>query len=331
MPERVRWGILGCANIAKKRFMPGVAASSNGTLAAVASRDLGRAQEAARPYPGARALGSYEELLAAKDVDAVYIGLPNSLHAQWTKKAADAGKAVLCEKPLASTADEAAEMVRYCSDRGVPLMEAFMYRFHPQHAYVRQAIDGGHIGDVRFVRAAFTFMLEPFPVANVRLNADLAGGALMDVGCYCVDAAHMLFGEPATWASAQWDFRPEFGVEVSLAGILGFSDGRTAVFDCGFRATGQGLYNVAGTAGSIECANAFVPQSAVRVSVESGGQRRDEQIGAVDQYALEAEAFAAALLARTPVPLAPSGAVEMLRSIEALRRSAQEGGRREAI
>jgi predicted dehydrogenase len=331
MPERVRWGILGTANIAKKRFMPGVAASSNGTLAAIASRDLHRAQEAAKPYPGMQAFGSYEALLASADVDAVYVSLPNSLHAQWTKKAADSGKAVLCEKPLASSPGEAAEMVKYFSDRGVPLMEAFMYRFHPQHAYVREAIDAGHVGDVRFVRSAFTFMLEPFPASNVRLQADLAGGALMDVGCYCVDAAHMLFREPATWASAQWDFRPEFGVEVSLAGILGFSDGRTAVFDCGFRASGQGLYSVAGTAGSIECANAFVPQAAVRVSVESGGNRHDERIDAVDQYALEAEAFAASVLARTPVPLPPSNAVETLRSIEALRRSAMAGGRREAV
>jgi predicted dehydrogenase len=333
MPEPIRWGILSTANIARKRFIPGVAGSRNGIVAAIASRDAQRAAGVAADLKIPRAYGSYEELLADPAIDAVYIGLPNTLHAEWTKKAADAGKAVLCEKPLARDSAEAAGMAAYCAERGVPLMEAFMYRFHPQHARVRELIDGGAIGELRAVRAAFTFMLEPFDPANVRLQADLAGGALMDVGCYCVNAARMLFGEEPLWASAQWDYRPEFGVEVALSATLGFSDRRMAIFDCGFRATGQGWYMAAGTAGTIESTTAFVPNPPADcvLLINAGGERREERIPAVDQYRLEAEAFADALLTRRPVPMPPSDAVATLRAIEALTRSAQAGGAREPV
>jgi predicted dehydrogenase len=331
--KQIRWGILSTANIARKAFVPGVAASKNGTVVAIASRSVEKAQEAATQLGIPAAYGSYEALLADPGVDAVYIGLPNNLHAEWTMKAADAGKPVLCVKPLARDAAEAQRMADYCAAKGVPLMEAFMYRFHPQQARVRELIDDGTIGDLRAVRLAFTFLLEPFNPANVRLQGDLAGGALMDVGCYCVNAARMLFGEEPQWASAQWDFRPEFGVEVALVGTLGFSDGRMAIFDCGFRATGNGWYMAAGTHGTIECTTAFVPRdpSGCSLLIASRGERREERIDAVDQYRLEAEAFGRALLAHEPVPIAPSDAVANLRAIEALHRSAKAGGTREPV
>jgi predicted dehydrogenase len=223
-------------------------------------------------------------------------------------------------------------MIDGCRERGVLLMEAFMYRFHPQHARVRELIDSGVIGDLRFVRSAFTFMLEPFQAANVRLQRDLAGGALMDVGCYAVNAARMLFGEEPQWASAQWDYRPDFGVEVSLAGILGFSDRRTATFDCGFRAAGQGAYTAVGTAGQIDVPTAFVPDpvdTLVRTVTREGS--REERVAGVDQYQLEAEEFADALLAERPLRVPPEDALGTLRAIEALHRSAAADGRREPV
>jgi predicted dehydrogenase len=279
------------------------------------------------------AYGSYDELLADPQIDAIYNPLPNSLHARWTLAAAAAGKPVLCEKPLAIGSAEAQQMIDGCRAHGVLLMEAFMYRFHPQHARVRELIAAGAIGEVRFVRGAFTFMLEPLRPANVRLQRDLAGGALMDVGCYTVNAARMLFGEEPQWASAQWDFRPEFGVEVSLAGILGFSDNRTAIFDCGFRAAGTGSYTVAGTAGQIDVPAAFVPDRAeetlVRIVTREGV--REERVAGVDAYALEAEEFADALLSRRPLRISPDDAVHTLRAIEALHRSAAAGGAREPV
>jgi xylose dehydrogenase (NAD/NADP) len=332
MRDTVRWGILSTANIGVKRFIPGVKKSANGSVAAIASRDAGRAREIAASLDIPRAYGSYEELLADPEIDAIYNPLPNSLHAQWTLAAADAGKAILCEKPLAIGSAEAQHMIDGCRERGVLLMEAFMYRFHPQHARVRELIAGGAIGELRFVRGAFTFMLEPFRPANVRLQSALAGGALMDVGCYTVNAARMLFGHEPVWASAQWDFRPEFGVEVSLAGILGFGEGRTATFDCGFRAAGQGSYSAVGTRGQIDVPAAFVPDPhETVVRIVASGEVRVERIAGVDQYQLEAEEFADALLTRRPLRIPADDALGTLRAIEALHRSAAAEGRREAV
>jgi xylose dehydrogenase (NAD/NADP) len=330
--ERIRWGILSTANIGLKRFIPGVAKSHNGEVTAIAGRNLDSARAAAAQLDIPTAYGSYEELLADPNVDAIYNPLPNSLHAQWTLAAAAAGKPVLCEKPLAVNAAEAQRMIDGCRERGVLLMEAFMYRFHPQQARVRALLDAGAIGELRFVRSAFTFMLEPFDPENVRLQRDLAGGALMDVGCYCINAARMLFGEEPQWAVAQSDVRAEFGVEVSSAAILGFSAGRTATFDCGFRAAGQGSYSAVGTSGQIDVPAAFVPGTAETViRIDASGGTREERIPGVDQYQLEAEEFAAALLAQRPVRIPPSDALGTLRAIEALHRSAAAGGQREPV
>lgn len=329
MSDKVRWGVLGTANIAIKRFIPGAAASSNGTVRAIASRNYPRAREVAARANIPVAYGSYRDLLDDPDIDAIYIPLPNTLHAEWTIAALAAGKPVLCEKPLAVSSDEAQRMIDAAREHGVPLMEAFMYRFHPQHARVRALLAAGEIGDVRAVRTAFTFQLEPFDPANVRLQKDLAGGALMDVGCYCVNAARMIFAEEPLWASAQWDFRDEFGVEVSLAGVLTFSDARTATFDCGFRAAGQGSYTIAGTKGQIDVPTAFVPQPAdTTIRVIAGSDYREERIPGVDQYCLEATEFADALLAARPPSIPPEDAVATLRAIEALHLSAAADGRR---
>jgi len=332
MSEKLRWGILSTANIAVKRFIPGAVRSRNGVVAAIASRDLRRARDVAESLAIPRAYGSYQELLDDPEVDAIYNPLPNGLHAEWTIKAAAAGKPILCEKPLALDAEQARQMIDACHSHGVLLMEAFMYRFHPQQARVIELLDSGAIGELRFVRTAFTFMLEPFPADNVRLSSELGGGALMDVGCYCVNASRMLFGEEPTWASAQWDFRPEFGVEVSLAAILGFSGGRLAIFDCGFRAPGQGTYTAVGTGGQIEVPNAFVPGATdVMIRVTSGTEVREEQIKGVDQYQLEAEEFADSLLKNRQLRIGAEDALGTLRTIAALHRSARNGGAREPI
>jgi predicted dehydrogenase len=330
--RRIRWGILSTANIGIKRFIPGVQKSHNGIVAAIGGRDLAKTRGVAEQLGIPKAYGSYAELLADPDIDAIYNPLPNAMHAEWTLKAAAAGKPTLCEKPLAIDVREAQHMIEGCRERGVLLMEAFMYRFHPQHARVRELIDDGAIGNVRFVRSAFTFMLEPFNPANVRLQRDLAGGALMDVGCYCVNAARMLFGEEPHWASAQWDFRAEFGVEVSLAGMLGFGEGRTAIFDCGFRAAGSGSYSVAGTSGQIDVLSSFVPNpDETLIRIDSRDGVREERIAGVDQYQLEAEEFADALLDNRPLRIPPDDAVHTLRAIAALHRSAAAHGLREAV
>jgi D-xylose 1-dehydrogenase (NADP+, D-xylono-1,5-lactone-forming) len=202
MADRIRWGILDTGRQALLRFIPGVAASRNGVVAAIAGRDQGRAQDAATQLGIERAYGSYEALPADPGVDAIYNPLPNSMHGEWTRRAAEAGKPVLCEKPLARDAAEAQAMVDGCRRHGVLLMEAFMYRFHPRHVRVRALLDEGAIGEIRLVRATNTFLMDPINPRNVRLQGSLAGGALMDVGCYTVNAARMLFGEEPLWATA---------------------------------------------------------------------------------------------------------------------------------
>jgi predicted dehydrogenase len=326
MADRIRWGILGTGRQALLRFIPGVAASRNGVVAAIASRDQERAQDAAAKLGIERAYGSYEALLADASVDMIYNPLPNSMHAEWTLRAAEAGKPVLCEKPLARDAAEAQRMVDGCRAHGVLLMEAFMYRFHPQHIRVRTLLDEGAIGEIRLVRATNTFLMDPINPHNIRLQGALAGGALMDVGCYAVNAARMLFGEEPEWVSAHYDYREDFGVDMTLAGILGFSDGRMALIDGSFRTARQGWYMVAGTKGQIELPIAFTngtPETTIRISDDQG--QREEHFAGVNQFTLEAEEFADALLQGRPVRLPPEDGVATMRVIDALHRAAATG------
>src|SRR5688500_11487316 len=215
MPDGLlRWGIVSTARIARERFVPGVRAASEGEVVAIASRDAGRAQAVATELRIPRAYATYEALLADPEVDAVYIGLPNGLHAEWTVRAAEAGKHVLCEKPAARRAADAQRMVEACGRAGVVLMEAFMYRLHPQHARVLELVRQGAIGDPVFVRASFCFAMsaERRAAGDVRLQAGLEGGALMDVGCYALNAARYIFGAEPLAVSAQQRLDPRLEV-----------------------------------------------------------------------------------------------------------------------
>ncbi len=333
MRERLRWGVLGAANIARRKVIPAIVASSNGAVVAIASRDRARGQAVAAELGIARAHESYETLLSDPEIDAVYNPLPNSLHAEWTIKAAEAGKAVLCEKPLARDAAEAAAMVAACARHNAPLMEAFMYRFHPQNRRVRELVAQGAIGAVGAVRAGFGFRMDLLDPANVRLQGNLAGGALMDVGCYAVNASRMLFGEEPVAATAWRDYDDRFGVDVALAGVLEYPDHddgdgpRFATIDCSFKAGYSGWYTVVGSEGVIEVPRAYTPQGddTVIVITDAHNRRREERFAGVDQYRLMAEAFAGAVLSGAPVPCPPDDAVRNLRAIDALARAAARG------
>ena len=333
MAERIRWGILSTARIGVHRFIPGVARSRNGVVAAIAGRDEARARAVAADLGIPRAYGSYQALLDDPEVDAIYNPLPNSMHAEWTLRAAEAGKPILCEKPLTVDAAEAAALVADCERHGVLLMEAFMYRFHPQHARVRALIAAGAIGELRAVLAAFTFAMRALDPQNVRLQADLAGGAQLDVGCYAVNAARMICAAEPVSALATWDFRAKFGVEVALAGVLEFPEHRMATFDCGFQAAGQGWYRAVGSTGTIEVPMAFVPDTAAEtlVILPDANGRHEERIAGVDQYALEAEEFADCLLEGRPPRYPAADAVANMRAIDALYRSARADGLRQNV
>ncbi|HEY7984321.1 MAG TPA: Gfo/Idh/MocA family oxidoreductase, partial [Ktedonobacterales bacterium] len=222
-PEPVRWGVLSTANIGVKAVIPAITAASNSRLVAIASRDATRASVVAthlRPQP--RVYGGYAALLDDPDVEAVYIPLPNSEHAEWVQRAAARGKHVLCEKPLALTAAQAREMVAACQTAGVLLLEAFMYRFHPQTRWMVEQVRAGRIGAVKLVRGSFAFDIRSSQPGNIRLQAALGGGSLMDVGCYPLNAARLIFGGPPQSALARVDVPDGSEVERTVAAVLDF-------------------------------------------------------------------------------------------------------------
>jgi predicted dehydrogenase len=334
LASKLRWGVLGTAGIARSQTVPAIQASSNGEIVAVAGRDAARTAEFAAQFGIAKALDSYSALLALPDIDAIYIPLPNSLHAEWALAAADAGKAVLCEKPLALNASEARRVVDRFAASNVPLMEGFMYRFHPQNLHVKRLIADGAIGEIREVRAHLSVdIMEAADSGNVRFDKALGGGSLLDMGCYAVSIARGVFGEEPIAAMGMLDIDPKTGVDLSAAALLEFSGGRTALVSSSFKAGGQGVYQVIGTRGTIEVPRAIIPGMGSRIAqglvivVDADGRRTEESFEAADHYRLMVEAFADAVLAGRPVPYPPEDAVGNLRVLDAIAASARSGTR----
>jgi predicted dehydrogenase len=327
--ERVGWGVISTANIARRAVLPAIQRSRNGELAAVGSRDAGKAAALAAELAIPCAYGSYEELLAEPAVQAVYIPLPNSMHREWAIRAAEAGKHILCEKPLAMDAAECNAMAAAAREHGVVLMEAFMYRFHPQLERVRELIDQGAVGEPRLIRASFTFRVTN--PANIRLQKDLGGGSLMDVGCYCVNLGRTLFGaEPAeVQAFATWSAG---GVDEQLVASMSFANNRYVQFDCALTLARRETYQVVGTEGVIDVPVAFLPGvSDTQIHIRDAQGARTETIAGVDEYQLMVEHFADCVRGRaTPRYPAAEAAANML-AIAALYRSARHDGRPESV
>ncbi len=325
----LRWGVLSTADIAEKKVIPGIRTASRCEVHAIASRDLARAQASARQLGIPRAYGSYAELLADPAIDAVYVPLPNHLHAAWTIAAARAGKHVLCEKPLAMTAAEAQGMVDACREAGVILMEAFMYRLHPSWVAVRDLVASGRIGRLRAVDSWFSYYLDdPTNIRNIRVYG---GGALYDIGCYSVNLSRMLFGDEPTAVAASVVRDPASGVDILSSGLLTFPAG-IASFTCATQVEPDQRVNVYGTAGRIEVEIPFniPPDRPSRVFVTAGGDPPAApateilEFAAADPYGVQADRFAAAVLDGDPVPVDPGDAVANLRVIE---RLFEAGGR----
>ncbi len=321
MMPQLRWGILSTARIGLRRVIPALREAKSATILAIASRDLARAREIAAQLGIPRAYGSYEALLADRDVDAVYNPLPNSLHRAWTLKAAEARKHVLCEKPLALNAAEANEMVGACQRAKVLLQEAFMYRFHPQIEEAQRLVRDGAIGEPQLVRSAFTF-----PVSrptDIRLDPTLGGGGLMDVGCYCINISRLLVGEPARVWGAE---REEGGVDVVFAGTVQFPGDVFAQFDCGVRVPARQFCEVVGTTGVLTIPRPFTPgDDPVSLLLWRGEREERIEIAGVNQYTRMVEAFAECVLADKPPRFPASDAVTNMRVIDALRHAARTG------
>ncbi|GAB4517746.1 MAG: Gfo/Idh/MocA family oxidoreductase [Anaerolineae bacterium] len=324
MPDKIRWGVLSTANIGRRRVIPAMQKASNGEVVAVASRDIDRAKAFADEMGLPIAYGSYEELLESSEVDAIYNPLPNSQHAEWSIKCAEAGKPMLCEKPFASDAPEAQTMVDAFAARGILFAEAFMYRFHPQTQRVKQMIDEGAIGDIKAMYAAFTFTVAA--ESNIRLSKDLAGGSLMDVGCYCINVMRLMTGENPDDGKAIARFGEQTSVDESLSGVLSFPSGALGHFDCSLRTSFRNTYEIRGTRGHIRAPEGFVMRPDAESIIEYWHDDQMERISIppANHYTLMAEDFADALLNNRPPRFAPQDAVENMRVIDMLLASARQ-------
>jgi predicted dehydrogenase len=323
----LRWGVLSTADIGRQKVIPAIQQADRCEVVAIASRDTARAAEVAGALGIPRAHGSYEALLADPDVDAVYIPLPNHLHAEWTEAAARAGKHVLCEKPLALTAADAGRMIATCEAHGVRLMEAFMYRLHPSWVAVRELVASGRIGQLVAIQSWFSYFNDdPGNIRNIR---DVGGGALYDIGCYCIDLSRMLFGTEPSRVEGMVRRDPASGIDVLTSGMLEFPSG-IASFTCSTRAEDDQRVHVYGTRGRISIGIPFniPPDRPTAVSVATGGSfgsvplvepTVDElRFAVADPYSVEAAAFAAAVLDDLPTPVSPREGVANLRVIEAI-------------
>jgi len=317
MGNTVRWGILSTAKIGR-RVIPAIQASHNGAVVAVGSRSLERARAWADQHGIPRAYGSYEALLNDGDVDAIYNPLPNSMHAEWSVKCAEAGLPTLNEKPFASDAPEAQSIVDAFAKHDLLLAEAFMYRFHPQHAKVQEILEAGGIGQLQVINSSFTFPVSNG--ANIRLSKDLAGGALMDVGCYCINLMRFMTGEEPQRVTGSGSIGALSGVDELVAGTLEFPSGVIGHFDCGLRAYGQHTYTLKGAQGMIVVPQSFVIDKSVDGIARHWGPDgfTEHVIPAVDQYQLMVEDFADALLNERPARFAPADAVNNMVVVDAL-------------
>lgn len=319
--KKLRMGIMSTADIARSKVIGGMRRGRRTEVVAIASRDGARAAQVARELGIARAHGSYEALLADPDVDAVYIPLPNNLHSEWTIAAARAGKHVLCEKPLAMTAAEAEGMIEACRVAGVVLMEAFMYRQHPSWLAVRDLVAEGRIGRLTAIQSWFSYFNDD--AANIRNIPAAGGGALYDVGCYCINLSRMLFAaEPVRVKGALVRDR-HMGVDVLTSGILEFESG-IATFTCSTRVESDQRVHIYGTRGriSVEIPFNIPPDRPTRVFVTAGGDppvaplTETLTFPTLDAYGAEADVFAAVVLDGAPLPVPPEDAVANLRVIE---------------
>ena len=323
--SKVRWGVLSTANIGTEQVIPAMQAGDYCHIVAIASRNLDRAQAVAGQLGIPQAYGSYEELLAAPEIDAVYIPLPNHLHVPWSIKALEAGKHVLCEKPVALTAAEAQELLDAAKEHPrLKVMEAFMYRHHPQCQRARELVVEGKIGELRTIQSFFSYYnVNPADIRNV---PEFGGGGLMDIGCYQISLSRFIFGaEPQrVWGTIEYD--PHFQVDRLVSGVLDFGRG-TSAFTCGTQVTPYQRVNIFGTGGRVEIEIPFNAPTdrPCKMWHEHGGQIDEIVLDTANQYTIQGDLFSQAVLDDTEVPTPLEDAVANMKVIEAIVRSAKSG------
>ncbi len=327
--RKVKWGVLGVANIATEKVIPAMQMSELCDIAAIASRDLAKARTAAEGLGIERAYGSYEHLLADPAIEAVYNPLPNELHVPWTLRALAAGKHVLCEKPIALDANEARQLIEARERSGRLVAEAFMVRCHPQWRRARELVQTGAIGAASAIQTFFSYrLLDP---DNVR-NRPPGGGGLYDIGCYAVVTARYIFGAEPSRVVASLDRDAQFGTDRLVSAIVEFPNGRHLTFSVATQLSAHQRVTIVGDGGRIEIAIPFnaPPDRPTRITIDDGadlfgGGARVEEFPVCDQYALQGDAFSRALLGQAPLEFPIEDAIANMRVIDALFRSAEFG------
>jgi predicted dehydrogenase len=329
MSKRIRWGVLSTAAIGLMKVIPGMQKGEYTSIVAIASRGLAQAQKAATELGIPTAYGSYEELLADPDIDAIYNPLPNHLHVPWTIKAAEAGKHVLCEKPISLTVAEAETLLAVRARTGVKIGEAFMVRLHPQWLRLRALLDEDRIGELRSVLGFFSyFNVNP---ANIRNQVDAGGGALMDIGCYLIQASRYAFAQEPGRVVASIDRDPAMRTDRLTSAILEFPAGQ-CVFTCSTQLVPYQRLQFIGTKGRIELEVPVnvAPDRPTRLLIDSGADLFGDGIAtetfpACDQYTLQGDAFSRAILDHTEVAVPVEDAIKNMAVIEAIFRSGKSG------
>jgi predicted dehydrogenase len=327
--RKVKWGVLGVAKIAIEKVIPAMQQGAASQIAAIASRDLAKARAAADKLGIPRAFGSYEELIADSEIEAVYNPLPNELHVPWTIRALEAGKHVLCEKPIALDADEARALIATRQGTGRLVAEAFMVRYHPQWRRAKELAGAGALGDLRAIQTFFSYhLLDP---ENVR-NRPPGGGALYDIGCYAILSARYIFGAEPTRVAAAVDRDPNFQTDRLVGAVLEFPGGRHSTFTLSTQLSAHQRVTIVGDAGRIEIMIPFnaPPDRPTEIAIDTGadlfgGGRRVEQFAVCDQYTLQGDAFSRAILDGSPLEFPIEDAILNMRVIDALFRSAKSG------
>jgi xylose dehydrogenase (NAD/NADP) len=317
----LRWGLLSTANI-NRSVIPPLRNSPRNRLVAVASRNKARADEYARKWDIPQTYGTYEELLAAPDIDVIYNSLPNGMHAEWTIKAAQAGKHVLCEKPLGVTPAEVDAMADAAQKAGVYVTEAFMYRHHPQTLKVKELVDNGAIGKLLMVRGAFTFTIAR--ETDIRLNKELSGGSIWDVGCYPISYIRYIVGAEPTEVFGSQNTSAS-GVDETFIGQMRFPNGMYGNFDSGFRAPFRTHIEIVGNEGIITVPRPFKPDIEGRILLTKGDQTETITSEREELYLGEVEDIADAILSGQPPRISMAHSRANVATIVALLQSAREG------
>jgi predicted dehydrogenase len=321
---KIRWGILSTAKIGVKKVIPAMQNGQFCQIDAIASRSLENAQKLARDLNIPKAYGSYEELLHDPDIDAIYNPLPNHLHVPWSIKALQAAKHVLCEKPIALSAAEGQKLVDFAKTKSnLKIMEAFMYRFHPQWQRTKKLLDRGDIGQVRIIQSFFSY--DNKDPHNIRNIAEYGGGGLMDIGCYCISLARFIAGEMPIRIIGIIEYDPEFKVDRLASGILDFGT-ITSTFTCATQLTNYQRVHIYGTQGRIEIEVPFnaPPDKPCRIWHQKGSKINQIEFEICDQYTLQGDLFSKAIIQNQDVPTPLEDAVENMKVIEAIVKSSRK-------